>query len=202
MTTRGFSGRRPGAADAGRLPPGQYKTDEFPVLSMGPTPEVDTATWRFTISHGPRPLASFTWAEFEGLPRTQWRGDIHCVTKWSKFDTEWEGVPIDDLLAAAGVVAPTAFLLAQSYDGYDTNMPVLDVLDGRALIATRFAGAPLAAEHGGPARLLVPHLYFWKSAKWIRGLKFTGRDEAGFWELRGYHMYGDPWREQRYTNDP
>ena len=202
MTTRGFSGRRPPVADASRLPPGQYKTDDFPVLSMGPTPVVDTATWRFTISHGPRPLASFTWAEFERLPRTLWRGDIHCVTKWSKFDTEWEGVTIDDLLAAAGVVAPTAFLLAQSYDDYDTNLPVLDVLDGRALIATRFAGAPLAAEHGGPARLLVPHLYFWKSAKWVRGLKFTGRDEAGFWELRGYHMYGDPWREQRYTNDP
>ena len=202
MTTRGFSGRRPPVADAGRLPPGQYKTDDFPVLSMGPTPVVDTATWRFTISHGPRPLAGFTWAEFERLPRTLWRGDIHCVTKWSKFDTEWEGVTIDDLLAAAGVVAPTAFLLAQSYDDYDTNLPVLDVLDGRALIATRFAGAPLAAEHGGPARLLVPHLYFWKSAKWVRGLRFTGRDEAGFWELRGYHMYGDPWREQRYTNDP
>ncbi|MEO8506832.1 MAG: molybdopterin-dependent oxidoreductase, partial [Betaproteobacteria bacterium] len=128
--------------------------------------------------------------------------DIHCVTKWSKFDTEWEGVTIDDLRAAAGVVAPTAFMLAQSYDDYDTNLLVLDVLDGRALIATRFAGAPLAAEFGGPARLLVPYPCFWKGANWFRGLKFTGRDDAGFWELRGYHMYGDPWREQRYTNDP
>lgn len=202
MTTRGFSGRRPGADVAKRLPPGQYRTDDFPVLSMGPAPAVDFATWRFTLNHGPRPLAAFTWAEFEALPRTTWQGDIHCVTKWSKFDTQWEGVVIDDLFAAAGIVPPTPWLLAHSHDGYDTNVPVADLVGGRAMIATRFAGAPLAADHGGPARLLVPHLYFWKSAKWVRGLRFTARDEAGFWELRGYHMYGDPWREQRYTDDP
>jgi DMSO/TMAO reductase YedYZ molybdopterin-dependent catalytic subunit len=202
MTTRGFSGRRPGADVAKRLPPGQYRTDDFPVLSMGPAPAVDLATWRFTLHHGPRPLAAFTWAEFEALPRTTWQGDIHCVTKWSKFDTQWEGVVIDDLFAAAGIVPPTSWLLAHSHDGYDTNVPVADLVGGRAMIATRFAGAPLAADHGGPARLLVPHLYFWKSAKWVRGLRFTARDEAGFWELRGYHMYGDPWREQRYTDDP
>lgn len=202
MTTRGFAGRRPEDAVARRLPPGQYRTEDFPVLSMGPTPEVSLADWRFTISNGPRPLASYSWPEFEALPRTRWRGDIHCVTKWSKFDTQWEGVGIDDLFAAAGIAPPTGFLLAQSHDGYDTNVPVADLVGGRAMIATRYAGVPLPEDHGGPARLLVPHLYFWKSAKWVRGLKFTARDEAGFWELRGYHMYGDPWREQRYTNDP
>jgi len=167
------------------------------VLAKGPTPRVDLATWKFTINDGPRPLASWSWTEFEALPRTTVRRDIHCVTKWSKFDTT-----CDDLFAAANITPPTPFLLAQSYDGYDTNVPVEDLVGGRAMIATRFDGQPITAEHGGPARLLVPHLYFWKSAKWVKGLRFTARDEAGFWELRGYHMYGDPWREQRYTNDP
>jgi DMSO/TMAO reductase YedYZ molybdopterin-dependent catalytic subunit len=163
---------------------------------------VDLARWRFTVNDGPKPLASWSWEEFEALPQTTWRRDIHCVTKWSKLDTTWSGVTIDDLLQAAGITPPSAYLLAQSYDDYDTNLPVADLINGQAMIATRFVGAPIAAEHGGPARLLVPHLYFWKSAKWIRGLRFTARDEAGFWEQRGYHMYGDPWREQRYTNDP
>jgi DMSO/TMAO reductase YedYZ molybdopterin-dependent catalytic subunit len=130
------------------------------------------------------------------------RKDIHCVTKWSKFDTEWEGVSVDDLFVAAKITPPTPYLLALSYDGYDTNVPVADLVGGKAMVATHFDGKPIEAEHGGPARLVVPHLYFWKSAKWIKGLRFTARDEAGFWELRGYHMYGDPWREQRYTNDP
>ncbi|HEY7904131.1 MAG TPA: sulfite oxidase-like oxidoreductase [Casimicrobiaceae bacterium] len=202
MATRGFVGRKPSAEVASRLPPGQYRTEDFPVLSMGPAPEVDLATWAFTLHDGPRPLARWNWQAFEALPRTTWRGDIHCVTKWSKFDTQWEGVTIDDLFAAAGITPPSPWLLALSFDGYDTNVPVADLVGGRAMIATRFAGAALAAEHGGPARLLVPHLYFWKSAKWVKGLRFTARDEAGFWELRGYHLYGDPWREQRYTNDP
>jgi DMSO/TMAO reductase YedYZ molybdopterin-dependent catalytic subunit len=202
MTTRGFTGHRPSDDTARRLPPGQYRTDDFPVLAKGPTPRVDLTSWKFTVSDGARPLASWGWAEFGVLPQTTWRGDIHCVTKWSKFDTTWQGVTIDDLLAAAGIAPPTAYLLALSHDDYDTNLPVADLVGSKAMIATRFAGAPLEAEHGGPARLLVPHLYFWKSAKWIRGLRFTARDEAGFWELRGYHMYGDPWREQRYTDDP
>ncbi|MEJ8846296.1 sulfite oxidase-like oxidoreductase [Variovorax rhizosphaerae] len=202
MATRGFTGRRPGSAFARRLPPGQFETDDFPVLAKGPTPRIDIATWRFTLSNGPRPLASWNWAEFNALPRTRWQGDIHCVTQWSKFDTLWEGVSIDDLLAAAGVAPPSPWLLALSYDDYDTNVPAADLLSGRAMVATHFDGKPLAVEHGGPARLLVPHLYFWKSAKWLKGLKFTARDEAGFWELRGYHMYGDPWRQQRYSDDP
>ncbi|HEV2976685.1 MAG TPA: sulfite oxidase-like oxidoreductase [Casimicrobiaceae bacterium] len=202
MTTRGFFGRRPSDNVARRLPPGQYRTEDFPVLAKGPTPAVELAQWSLTISDGARPLASWTWPEFEALPQTIWRGDIHCVTKWSKLDTTWSGVTIDDLLQAAGIAPPSAYLLAESHDDYSTNLPVADLLGGKAMIATRFVNAPLEAEHGGPARLLVPHLYFWKSAKWIKGLRFTARDEAGFWELRGYHMYGDPWREQRYTNDP
>jgi len=202
MATRGFTGRQPGDEVARRLPPGQHLATDFPVLAIGPTPPVDLATWRFTIRHGPRPLASFSWADLETMPQTVWQGDIHCVTTWSKFDTQWQGVGVDDLLAAAGIAAPTPWLLAHSYDDYSTNVPVADLVGGKAMIATRFGGLPLAPEHGGPARLLVPHLYFWKSAKWVNQLQFTERDEPGFWELRGYHLYGDPWREQRYTDDP
>jgi DMSO/TMAO reductase YedYZ molybdopterin-dependent catalytic subunit len=202
MVTRGFTGRRPPADTARRLPPGQHLTDDFPVLSFGPTPEIATADWSFTVQVGAKPLVRWTWDEFQALPQTTWHGDIHCVTTWSKFDTTWRGVTIDDLLVAANAGAPTPFVLARSFDSYDTNVPLADLVNGQAMIATEFDGAPLAPEHGGPARLLVPHLYFWKSAKWVRGLTFTTRDEAGFWELRGYHMRGDPWREQRYTNDP
>jgi DMSO/TMAO reductase YedYZ molybdopterin-dependent catalytic subunit len=127
--------------------------------------------------------------------------DIHCVTKWSKLNTPWTGVLIDDLLAEAGLEPQTSYTLAHSYDGYSTNIPVADLVDGKAMIATHYDDKPLTPDHGGPARLLVPHLYFWKSAKWINALQFTERDEAGFWELRGYHIYGDPWREQRYSGD-
>lgn len=201
MVTRGFIGRRPTPAIANRLPPGQFETHDFPVLSKGPAPRIDMAAWRFTLSNGPRPVKSWSWHEFMALPRTVWQGDIHCVTTWSKFDTRWEGVTVDDLLADAGIAAPTSWVLALSLDDYDTNVPVADLIGGRAMVATHFDGQPLAPQHGGPARLLVPHLYFWKSAKWIKGLKFTARDEAGFWELRGYHMYGDPWRQQRYSSD-
>lgn len=201
MATRGFSGRPPAPAVAARLPPGQYRTDDFPVLSMGPTPQVDLATWTFTLNDGPRPLARWTWDEFDALPRTTWRGDIHCVTKWSKFDTQWQGVTLDDVFAAANVVPPTQWLLAQSFDGYDTNVPIADLVGGKAMIATRFDGAPIPAEHGGPARLLVPHLYFWKSAKWLRSIDIVESDRPGFWEQLGYHNLGDPWREQRYQGD-
>ena len=201
MTTRGFTGRRPGADAARRLPPGQYLTEDFPVLSAGPTPRIRTEAWTFTLKVGPRPVAKWTWDEFNALPQTALTRDIHCVTKWSKFDTRWEGVLVDDILATAGLDAPGDYVLAHSFDGYSTNVPLADLTGGRAMIATRYDGAPLQADHGGPARLLVPHLYFWKSAKWVNGLQFTTRDEPGFWELRGYHIYGDPWREQRFTGD-
>jgi DMSO/TMAO reductase YedYZ molybdopterin-dependent catalytic subunit len=201
LTTRGFFGRRPPSEFADRLPPGQYVENGFPVLSAGPTPRIDTANWRFTLKAGPKALASWNWQEFGTLPRTKLTRDIHCVTKWSKFNTGWEGVLVDDLLAAAGVPAPTDFVLAHSYDDYSTNVPTMDVVGGKAMIALAYDDKPIAPDHGGPARLLVPHLYFWKSAKWVNALQFTTRDEAGFWELRGYHMYGDPWREQRFTGD-
>jgi len=201
MVTRGFSGRPRPQVNAGRIPPGQSLTDDFPVLSAGPTPHVATTDWAFTLKLGPKPIARWSWAEFNALPQTTLTRDIHCVTKWSKLDTRWRGVTIDDLLAAAGVAAPTGYTLAHSFDGYSTNVPTADLIGGKAMIALAYDEAPLAAEHGGPARLLVPHLYFWKSAKWVNALQFTQRDEAGFWELRGYHLYGDPWREQRFSGD-
>jgi DMSO/TMAO reductase YedYZ molybdopterin-dependent catalytic subunit len=202
MATRGFTGRRGGSeATAERLPPGQFLEAGFPVLSAGPTPRVRTEAWAFTLKNGPKPLKSWNWTEFNALPQTKMTRDIHCVTTWSKFDTFWEGVLVDDILADAGVEAPTDFTLAHSFDGYTTNVPTADLVGGKAMVALRYAGQAITPDHGGPARLLVPHLYFWKSAKWVNGLQFTPKDELGFWELRGYHRYGDPWREQRYTDD-
>jgi DMSO/TMAO reductase YedYZ molybdopterin-dependent catalytic subunit len=201
MVTRGFSGRPPAAEIAERLPPGQYLTDDFPVLQLGPTPRVTEETWSFTLRDGPKPVKRWSWSEFAKLPRTRWKGDIHCVTKWSKFDTAWAGVSVDDILIDAGIAAPTAFTLFEGFDDYTTNVPFADLTGGKAMVATSYEGRPIPPDHGGPARLLVPHLYFWKSPKWVKGLRFTKKDEGGFWELRGYHMYGDPWREQRFTGD-
>ncbi|GAB1582827.1 sulfite oxidase-like oxidoreductase [Phyllobacterium phragmitis] len=202
MTTRGFSGRRQPPELADRIPPGQSLTEGFPVLSAGPTPRIRPKDWSFTLKIGPKPVARWSWDEFNALPQTKMTRDIHCVTTWSKLDTRWQGVLIDDLLAEAGVEPPTDFILAHSYDGYSTNVPVKDLTGGKAMIALLYDGMPITPDHGGPARLLVPHLYFWKSAKWVNSLQFTERNEPGFWELRGYHIYGDPWREQRYTDDP
>ena len=202
MVTRGFFGRRPSEAEAKRLPPGQYLEKGFPVLSAGPTPIVEPDDWSLTIKIGPKPVKRWSLAEFQALPMSELKRDIHCVTKWSKFDTEWRGVLFDDILAAAGLEAPPiGYVLAHSADGYTTNVPVNDLVDGKAMVALSYAGNPLTSDHGGPARLLVPHLYFWKSAKWLSALQFTEKDEAGFWELRGYHIYGDPWREQRFAGD-
>ena len=202
MATRGFFGRQRDPALEGRIPPGQALTDDFPVLSAGPTPRIETASWKFTLKVGPRPVKTWNWDEFHALPQTKLTRDIHCVTTWSKLDTHWQGVTVDDLLGDAGIEPPTGFTLAHSYDGYSTNVPTPDLVGGKAMVATTYDGLPLTPDHGGPARLLVPHLYFWKSAKWVNALQFTERDELGFWELRGYHAYGDPWREQRYTGDP
>lgn len=185
-----------------RLPPGQYKTTDFPVLSLGPTPQVDLETWTLEVSGLVGKPQRWTWVEFAKLPMEQMTRDIHCVTKWSKFDTEWKGVSLDTIMEradSAGHGATT--LIAHSYDGYTTNLPIEDIRGGRAMVATAYKGNPISAEHGGPARLLVPHLYFWKSAKWLKKLEFVSHDMPGFWETRGYHNYGDPWREQRYTND-
>ena len=201
MTTRGFTGKRPARPIAQRLPPGQYQTDDFPVLSMGPTPEVDTSAWRFTLHNGPHPLASFTWDEFEALPQTHWRGDIHCVTKWSKFDTEWSGVGIDDLFAAANVTPPTAYLLAHSFDEYDTNVPLADLVGGRAMIATRYRARRSPPSTAAPRGCWSPISTSGRVRSGCAGCASRRRTTGGFWELRGYHMYGDPWREQRYTDD-
>lgn len=201
MATRGFTGKGRTGRDAARVPPGQHVVEDFPVLSAGPTPRVTPEQWSFTLKVGPRPVKVWYWDEFNTLPMTKVTRDIHCVTAWSKLDTSWEGVLVDDILKAAGIEAPTPYVLAHSFDGYSTNVPFADLTGGKAMVALRYEGQPLEPDHGGPARLLVPHLYFWKSAKWINGLQFTEKNEPGFWEVRGYHIYGDPWREQRYTND-
>jgi DMSO/TMAO reductase YedYZ molybdopterin-dependent catalytic subunit len=199
--SRGFLGRRRRGRDsANRLPPGQYDVgDAFPVLSAGPTPRQDLATWDLRVQGEVEQPARWSWQEFRALPREEVTVDVHCVTSWSKFDTSWSGVSMDALLEQ---VKPTAaFVTAFSDGGYTTNLPLADVTGGKAWVVDTYAGAPLAPQHGGPARLLVPHLYFWKSAKWLRGLTLTVDDEPGFWEGFGYHNYGDPWREQRYTGD-
>jgi DMSO/TMAO reductase YedYZ molybdopterin-dependent catalytic subunit len=195
--SRGFRGRRRESAE--RLPPGQYLVDGFPVLSAGPTPHTPLEQWTFTIEGAVEGRRTWTWAELQALPSEDVTTDIHCVTKWSKLDTQWKGVSLDVLL---GEVATSAeYVLAWSDGDYTTNLPLEDVLDGQAWIAYEYSGEPREPEHGGPARLLVPHLYFWKSAKWVRGLRLLEHDEPGFWEGYGYHNYGDPWKEQRYWND-
>ncbi|MGH3024366.1 MAG: sulfite oxidase-like oxidoreductase [Gaiellaceae bacterium] len=200
FVTRGFRGRRREPDESGRVPPGQYLTDDFPVLSAGPTPHVPPSEWSFAIlAQDGEQLARWSWEEFRALPSETVTVDIHCVTKWSKLDTTWEGVSVDTLLAA--VDAEAGYLTAFCDGGYTTNLPLEDVTDGKAWVAFGYDGEPLEPEHGGPARLLVPHLYFWKSAKWVRGLRLMDDDEPGFWEELGYHLYGDPWREQRYWGD-
>jgi DMSO/TMAO reductase YedYZ molybdopterin-dependent catalytic subunit len=195
----GFHGRRHETVDPSRVPPGQYVTLDFPVLSAGPTPRVHLDDWSFTIDGAVQAARSWSWPELTELPAEDITRDIHCVTKWSKLDTHWRGVSVDVLFE--DVTTQGAYLTAWSDGGYTTNLPLADVRDGKAWIAYEYDGNPLAPEHGGPARLLVPHLYFWKSAKWVRGLTLTVGDEPGFWEGYGYHNYGDPWREQRYQGD-
>ena len=197
--SRGFRGRRRDDAPSDRVPPGQYVTDDFPVLSAGPTPHSSLDDWDLTITGEVDGLKRWSWDEFRALPSEPITVDIHCVTKWSKLDSEWEGVPIDTLLD--GVDTTAEYVVAFCDGGYTTNLPLEDLTEGKAWIAFAFDGEPLDPEHGGPARLLVPHLYFWKSAKWVRGLRLAATDEPGFWEQNGYHNYGDPWKEQRYWGD-
>ena len=199
FVTRGFRGRGRQPDLAGRLPPGQYTTEDFPVLSAGPTPRVALATWDFGILGEVANPQRWTWDEFRALPTETPTVDIHCVTKWSKFDTAWEGVSLDTLLDLA---EPTgSYVVAHCDGGYTTNLLLDDLTDGKAWIAFNYDGAPLPPAHGGPARLLVPHLYLWKSAKWVRRLEILDDDRPGFWETLGYHNRGDPWLEQRYHGD-
>jgi DMSO/TMAO reductase YedYZ molybdopterin-dependent catalytic subunit len=197
--SRGFQGRRRSDVDPERVPPGQYVTADFPVLSAGPTPSTPLADWTFEIRGVVDKPVSWSWEELLALPSETPTVDIHCVTKWSKLGTSWRGVSVDTLLEGVDPVAE--YVLAFCDGGYTTNLPLEDVVGGRAWIAYEYEGVPLAPEHGGPARLLVPHLYFWKSAKWVRGLELRDENEPGFWETYGYHMYGDPWKEQRYRGD-
>jgi DMSO/TMAO reductase YedYZ molybdopterin-dependent catalytic subunit len=199
FVSRGFRRRRAVDADRSRVPPGQYVTGDFPVLSAGPTPHTPLEAWSFTIRGAVQEPVSWSWEEFVALPSETITTDIHCVTKWSKLDTSWKGVSVDTLLQA--VQTEARYLTAWSDGGYAANLALEDVSDDQAWIAYEFGGAPLEPEHGGPARLLVPHLYFWKSAKWVRGFTLTLDDEPGFWETYGYHNHGDPWLEQRYQGD-
>ena len=197
IVSRGFRGRpRPSAPD---LPPGQYLVEDWPVLSAGPTPRVVLDEWEFAITTETGSEHRWNWSEFLELPGERPTVDIHCVTRWSKLGTTWEGVSLDTLMA--DVETDADFALVHSYGGYTTNLPLQDLLNGQAWVAHRFEDGDLPAEHGGPARLLVPHLYFWKSAKWVRGIRLMLEDQPGFWETAGYHDYGDPWREQRYQGD-
>lgn len=194
--SRGFLGRRHEAPDPTRVPPGQHLVNDFPVLTYGPTPRTETADWSFSIDGSVQHGRRWTWDEFQALPQESITKDIHCVTSWSKLDTTWVGVSVDTLLGEAD---PTGkFISAWCDGGYTTNLPLEDVTGGKAWIVHTYDGAPLPRDHGGPARLLVPHLYFWKSAKWVRGITVTELNEPGFWEQNGYHDHGDPWTEERY----
>jgi DMSO/TMAO reductase YedYZ molybdopterin-dependent catalytic subunit len=200
--SRGFRSPRQTDNLGNRIPPGQYLTRDFPVLSAGPTPHRSLDQWSFTLGYDGTVLDSWTWSQFQDLPQTNITADIHCVTKWSKIDTMWQGVTFDDLLRAAGLRAPPApYLMAHCDGGYTTNLAVDDLVGGKGAVVTRYAGAPIEPVHGGPARLFVPHLYFWKSAKWVRRLSFMETNKPGFWESNGYHIRGDPWKEERYDGD-
>ena len=199
--TRGFMGRGAAVRDP-RLPPGQYDIGrDWPVLSAEATPTLSTSSWTFAIEGLVRQPTTWTWDEIHALPAATYQGAIHCVTTWSKFGVTFAGVSVDTLLAAAEPLPSASYVVAFSTTGYTTNVPLADVTDGKAWVVWDYEGRPLQAEHGGPARLVVPHLYFWKSAKWVAGLRLLDHDEPGFWEVNGYHNLGDPWREQRYQGD-
>ena len=197
IVNKGFRGRR--VESALQLPPGQHLTADFPVLQAGPTPRIDLDRWRFTIRDACGAEHVWSWAQLKLLPSERLTVDIHCVTKWSKLSTKWEGVSLDTLFESTDTAA--GFALVGSYGGYTTNLPLGDLLGGKAWIVYAYQDAPLSAVHGGPARLLVPHLYFWKSAKWVKSIELHHSDAPGFWERLGYHSYGDPWQEQRYAGD-
>jgi DMSO/TMAO reductase YedYZ molybdopterin-dependent catalytic subunit len=200
LISRGFARCRPIDPEvAERLPPGQHVVGDFPGLTVGPTPHTPLEQWTLTVGGAVARPHVWTWEEFLELPSDRFETDIHCVTWWSKLGTVWEGVSLDVLFA--GIETTARYLIAKCDGGYDANLSLADVTGGKAWIAYRYDDRPLAPEHGGPARLLVPHLYFWKSAKWVRELVLSDHDRLGFWESNGYHRRGDPWREERYRGD-
>jgi DMSO/TMAO reductase YedYZ molybdopterin-dependent catalytic subunit len=201
VISRGFFGKRRTPEQGQRVPPGQYITPDFPVLSAGPTPRIPLSEWSFYIQGLIQSPLQWSWDDFMQLPSKSYKVDIHCVTKWTRLDTEWEGVSVDTLLSKVQLDPRAAFVTVHSYGDYTTNLPLADLVNDQAFIAFRYGGEPLAPEHGGPARLVVPHLYFWKSAKWVNGFHLMEHNQSGFWESLGYHDYGDPWKEQRYQGD-
>ena len=201
MATRGFFGRDRGPQDE-RLPPGQYDTgSSWPVLTAEVTPDIAPTDWTFRVDGLVDRPTTWTWDEMHALPSSTYEGAIHCVTTWSKFDMTWKGVSVDVLLDLVGPQPEARFAVISSHTAYTTNLPLDDLRDGKAWVAWEADGQPLSRDHGGPARLLVPHLYFWKSAKFVAGLRLVEHDEPGFWERNGYHDRGDPWLEQRYQGD-
>jgi|SRR5437868_345918 len=202
FVTRGFAGHpQPAGPAKDRIPPGQHLVTDFPVLSAGPTPRIDLGTWEFSIEGELRQPVSWSWDEFRALPAQEFVVDISCVTTWTKLDTRWRGVSVDVLLEHVELAPNARFVTALCYGGYTTNLPLPDVLNGQAFVAYDYDGRPLPPDHGGPARLVVPHLYLWKSAKWVRGLRIMADERQGFWESLGYNNHGDPWKEERYSGD-
>jgi DMSO/TMAO reductase YedYZ molybdopterin-dependent catalytic subunit len=199
MIERLFGGKPMDPATAERIPPGQYKTDKFPVLHYGSIPSTDLAKWDFRVFGAVDSPFTLTWDEFKALPRRQVRTDIHCVTRWTKLDTVWEGVPIQEILSRAQVRPEATHVLAHSEQGYTANLPLSVLDDDDVLLADTYDGKPLEPEHGWPLRLFVPKRYFWKSAKWVRGLEFLDHDILGFWERYGYNNDADPWKEERFS---
>jgi DMSO/TMAO reductase YedYZ molybdopterin-dependent catalytic subunit len=184
-----------------RLPPGQHLVKNWPVLDLGQQPIISTNTWRLEVRGLAETPLDLSWAAFQALEQSTRVSDIHCVTTWSRYDNKWTGVSTRDLLDQAMPKPEAHYVMLTSYDGYTTNLPLSDFAAEDAILATSWEGSPLTRDHGGPMRLVVPHLYFWKSAKWLRRIELLAGDAAGFWEKNGYHMYGDPWREQRYSGD-
>jgi len=187
--------------DPDRLPPGQYHTERFPVLHAGSVPDIDLAEWDFAVDGLVAKPPRWSWDEFRSFAAESTVADIHCVTKWSKFDTEWTGVPVSRIWDLVDPDPAATHVVVRAYHGFTANLPVEDFIRPENLFAHTYAGESLDLDHGFPLRLVVPHLYFWKSVKWVRGFTVLDHDEAGFWERNGYHMYGDPFEEQRYRGD-
>lgn len=191
---------RPARPEAERLPPGQHLVRDWPVLDLGLHPDVSRERWRLAINGAVQEPQVWDWPRFEAQPQSDETSDIHCVTTWSRLDNRWRGVRVRDLLAAVKPKPEAGFVELSSYDGYTTNLRLDDFAAPDAMLVHSWDGAPLAKEHGGPVRLVVPHLYFWKSAKWLREIRFHATNRPGFWETRGYHDRGDPWAEERYSD--
>jgi DMSO/TMAO reductase YedYZ molybdopterin-dependent catalytic subunit len=187
--------------DPSRLPPGQYLTERFPVLHVGDVPTYAPGEWNLTIGGLVNSPFTLTFEELTALPSVTLTTDIHCVTKWSKFDTVWRGVKVKDLLDRAGIQDGATHVMGHAEYGYTANLPLEDALRDESMVVWEYEGEPIEPIHGGPVRLLVPNLYFWKSPKWLRGIEVMNADKPGFWERNGYHMYGDPFREQRHWGD-